>query len=83
MREEEDWLNPEADEMAVTAELGDRLLLSLLDDTVAEVLRVRALSRSKRRGGSGVNGNSVQLHDSELDRNGQRVVGQNCHHSLR
>ena len=53
MREEEDWLNPEADEMAVTAELGDRLLLSLLDDTVAEVLRVRALSRSKRRGGSG------------------------------
>jgi hypothetical protein len=52
VREEEDWLNPEEDEMAVVAELGDGLLLSLIDDTVAEVLRVRAMAR----GGGGAGG---------------------------
>ena len=46
-REEEAWLNPEEDEMAITAELGDGLLLSLIDDTVAEVLRVRALTKQQ------------------------------------
>jgi hypothetical protein len=52
VREEEDWLNPEEDEMTVVAELGDGLLLSLIDDTVAEVLRVRAMPR----GGGGAGG---------------------------
>lgn len=52
MREEEDWLNPEEDEMALVTELGDGLLLSLIDDTVAEVLRVRAMVR----GGGGAGG---------------------------